>query len=61
MTIILTDYVLGEVERNMETKWPHKMQNWQNLPQLRFSQTGFVIPTIHKNTGTYHMKTIPMV
>lgn len=36
MTIILTDYVLGEVERNMETKWPHKMQNWQNLRMLLF-------------------------
>lgn len=36
MAVIITDYVLGEVERNMETKWPHKMQEWQDLRMFLF-------------------------
>ncbi|PTM51714.1 hypothetical protein C8J48_3767 [Desmospora activa DSM 45169] len=36
MTVILTDYILEEVERNMETKWPHKMEKWRDLRMLLF-------------------------
>lgn len=36
MTVILTDYILEEVERNMETKWPHKMEEWRDLRMLLF-------------------------
>ncbi|WP_268234905.1 PIN domain-containing protein [Marinithermofilum abyssi] len=36
MTVVITDYVLGEVKRNMVTKWPHKMEEWQDLRMLLF-------------------------
>lgn len=36
MTLIITDYVLGEVDRNMETKWSQKTGDWQDLRMLLF-------------------------
>jgi predicted nucleic acid-binding protein len=36
MTVVITDYVLGEVKRNIKAKWPHKMEEWQDLRMLLF-------------------------